>query len=267
MGNHYVYALFREDGVTPFYIGIGKGQRWLCHEKNVVPGKSHKDNLIVRMLSLGLNIGKTKLVENLDRETAKLIEIDLIYLIGREHTGGPLLNLTAGGDGSRDPTPETRRKLAAANVRRKARDGYLVSPEARQKLSIAGRGRTWHATEETRARMSQAQQGKKFSDETRAKMSIAVRARYQDPAARQKVGRKGRRPSDEAIARFVQMVAEKGHTPEVLKKISTALRGKKHGRMPMHHRTSISLGTKASWADRKRKRGKLEGQGEFNFNG
>jgi hypothetical protein len=42
IAQNYVYALFREDGVTPFYIGIGKGSRWLAHEKYAWRNRGYK---------------------------------------------------------------------------------------------------------------------------------------------------------------------------------------------------------------------------------
>lgn len=122
----YVYALLRGD-CTPFYIGVGSGDRWLQHERGAQHRKSHKDHVILKMRRDGWpEIPKVKLAEGLTRPVAAQMEIDLILLLGRR-PNGPLTNLTRGGEGVVDLSPETKKKWldASAAAQRK--------PEARAK--------------------------------------------------------------------------------------------------------------------------------------
>src|SRR5258708_40185602 len=113
--NYYVYALFRENSV-PFYIGMGHGNRWLNHERWAVRGQtSHKDNIICKMRSAGIEVPKVKLEENLTKAQAVDLEIHLISILGRE-PNGPLTNLTKGGDGICD-LPEEKRRLIGEKTR------------------------------------------------------------------------------------------------------------------------------------------------------
>lgn len=112
--DYYVYALFREDGQTPFYIGKGRGHRILQHEWEAPRKNTHKDRIINKMLKNGIKVPKHKLVEGLTDGEAKQIERDLICLLGRE-PHGPLVNLTSGGDGVANLSAETRARKSEAN--------------------------------------------------------------------------------------------------------------------------------------------------------
>jgi hypothetical protein len=166
---HYVYALYREDGVTPFYIGMGCGDRWLDHERYINTRKDnpHKVNIIKSMLDKGMKVPKKKLAVGLSREQAFSIEIELISKIGRTCEGGPLVNVTAGGEVGNTST------------------GRVFSEETRAKLSASKKGRK--ASEETRAKMSSIAKDRKYSDETRAKMSESKKGHILSEEGRRKV--------------------------------------------------------------------------------
>ena len=66
---------------------------------------------------------------------------------------------------------EHRKRIGEATLQRKKKFGYIVSPEARKKISDANRGRKLSI--EHIARMRESQLGKKASKETKQKMSIA----------------------------------------------------------------------------------------------
>lgn len=113
----YVYALLREDGQTPFYIGVGRNGRWISHERDAHRKNTHKDHIIQKMHANGVSeIPKIKLMEGLTHASALQIEICLIQLIGRWPLG-PLANLTSGGEGVGNPSQESREKKGAANVK------------------------------------------------------------------------------------------------------------------------------------------------------
>lgn len=139
--------------------------------------RSHKAAIIRSIRSRGLELHKRKLAENLSRQDAIELEIFLIEIIGRS-PNGPLSNITAGGEGSIDPLPETRKKLSdLAKRERPSRRGVPLSPERRAQISASLRGRPKKPfSEEHRRKIAQSQLGKKRgppSPETKEKLSIA----------------------------------------------------------------------------------------------
>lgn len=168
---HYVYALFRENEI-PFYIGMGKGRRISSHEgeANCNKNNRYKNNVINKLKREGKQVLKMKLVEDLTREEAFNIERDLIQLIGR-HPGGPLTNLTSGGDGSRDMSADARARVGAASRGNKRSLGSKRTMEVRLKLAEIARKRV-HSLE-TRAKRAAHAIGRKWSDESRLKASVA----------------------------------------------------------------------------------------------
>lgn len=179
----YVYALFRADG-TPFYIGKGRGNRWLSHEQaREIMRNTPKSNTIRLTISALGEVPKVKLVERLTEPEAFTLEKLLIATLGRRPIG-PLVNLSDGGDGPA---------------------GYTQSPEAREKMSIAGRGRA--KSPEHRAKIGAAQRGRKRSGVVRKKpyseaeieairrVGLSNRGKTLSEATRQKMSatRKGRK--------------------------------------------------------------------------
>lgn len=171
--------LLREDE-TPFYVGFGRNNRWLMHEKLAKPGRSRKDNIICRIKKSGLEVKKIKVQEGLSRHEAIVLEIKLIARYGR-CPNGCLTNLTDGGEGrvSSTPSKETRQKMSNAQT------GRRHTGEAKKKISknrrgipmpeyqkIAMRGRKFSI--ETREKLSLSHQGKRLSEKTRQKLREAA---------------------------------------------------------------------------------------------
>lgn len=100
----YVYEHIRPDTGMIFYVGKGSGwrsgitQHRNTYWKNVV---AKSGGFIVR-----------KIVENVDEELAFLAEQERIDQLKR--LGVKLTNLTDGGEGSYNPSEETRRKMSEA---------------------------------------------------------------------------------------------------------------------------------------------------------
>lgn len=110
----YLYVLCRPDG-QPFYIGKGKGDRVLHHEREALgPGRSHKLNVIRSVVAKGGAI-RYRLLGRFEHEAVCLArEIEEIRQVGRHDLGtGPLTNLTAGGEGASGLSEETRRRIDA----------------------------------------------------------------------------------------------------------------------------------------------------------
>ena len=146
MDKFYVYALLDErkpgtyfyvvDDIEitfnyePFYIGKGTGNRIISHEKNALyeSNATIKDNKIRKIWSEGKQVIRNKILDRLNEDVAFELEIKLIEIIKRKEYGGPLINLTKGGDGVSNPSPEVRKKISdAAKIR-------VYSEETREKL-------------------------------------------------------------------------------------------------------------------------------------
>ncbi|WP_156898042.1 GIY-YIG nuclease family protein [Methylocapsa acidiphila] len=108
----YVYILIRPDG-TPFYVGKGVRLRVFDHEAEARNTKllTHKLNLIRSLHSRGHSIGY-RIDSFFDDETDALArERHLIASIGRHDLkAGPLTNQTDGGEGTSNPSEESRQR-------------------------------------------------------------------------------------------------------------------------------------------------------------
>lgn len=226
-GEHYVYVILdpRYPGdwsyVTlagravrfphkPIYVGKGKGARSSIHSSSAgMRVASFKTNTIAKIRAAGL---KEIVLHSKDALCsdwlAQAYEIDLIATIGRRADGGPLTNLTRGGEGAsgaaRPKSSEHREKLRRANL------GKTHTPETRARLSALGLGRP--QTKEHRAKLSDSLKGRVFSESHRQKLSQA---------------RSGVSLSDEHIASIRRSQIGKIHSEESKEKRSRALKGRK----------------------------------------
>lgn len=135
----YVYIFIDPRNGLPFYVGKGKNDRWRHHFKRC-HRKSHslKSNRINRIVTMGLEVIVQFYVLDVQERTAFLVERALIRKYGRIDIGtGILCNHTDGGEGT---------------------SGFKYeSKESHPRFGKPG-----------------ANRGKKFSDDTRHKMSIAM---------------------------------------------------------------------------------------------
>ena len=98
----------------------------------------------------------------------------MIFLYGRKDLGtGILYNMTNGGEGHSNPSPESRRKNSESHK------GKTASEETRKKMSESGKGRIF--SKEHRIKLIEAKKGKNhhlygksLSEETRKKQSDAM---------------------------------------------------------------------------------------------
>lgn len=150
VNDFYVYVYFRLNG-SPCYVGKGRGSRWVKH-KNGAGGNSHLMRIIQKS---GGDLPRVKIRTQLTNEQAIEIECALIAAIGREKDGGPLVNLSKGGDGV---------------------PGHYPSQETREKLKAAHRNRDEAAKRLRSSRIAESLRGQRKSEETCAKMSAAKQA-------------------------------------------------------------------------------------------
>lgn len=256
----YVYALFREDGVTPFYIGLGCRDRWVQHERYAHRNRSYKDRIILKMRRDGiLTVPKIKLAEGLPRAEAAQLEIDLILLVGRLPLG-TLVNKTSGGDGLFNPDEETRQKM------RDARKHYVCSPETREKLRVAMIGRKmgpmsddtkakirarvlgFRHTQEAKDKISARSSQMKLTPERKEKLRQARLGSKHSPEAIEKIraASTGRIKSPESIAKQRASFAGFKHSPQTIEK----MRQKQQNRSPVT-RARISASAKEGWKKRR----------------
>ncbi len=224
----YVYALFREDGITPFYIGKGRGRRIVIHERDAPRMSSHKDRIIQNMLKAGItSIPKVKLLEDLTDPLAKQIEMDLIQLIGRWPTG-PLANLTKGGDGVANLSEESRAKKTARNL------ASWADPVVRAKRIAGRRAAEQRKTPEEKLaaiekfKATLTPERKQRSAENRRKTMATAEAQeryrriHSDPSvqAKKTAGIKASWHNKESRARHIAASIEVGSRPDIIRKRS-----------------------------------------------
>lgn len=149
--DYYVYALFREDGVTPFYIGKGRGSRVQAHAR---PSEMRRDSNSIKtriarkVLDAIGHIPSAVIFSGITEHEALSAEAGLIAALGRiDNASGILANMTDGGEGASGniQSPEDRARKSAAALRpetRAKKSAALVEtfakPEVRAKLREAG---------------------------------------------------------------------------------------------------------------------------------
>lgn len=154
----YIYIIyFPESGrLFPYYIGYTNNPH-----RRMLQGHLRFDSLVGRALNKYDEWQVSILHTVKTYEEAKRIEIEEIRNYNCVAPNG--YNLTAGGDGGFNPSPETRKKLSKAAKREN------LSEETLKKKSDAIRGK--HHSEETIEKIRESQIGRHPSEETIKKMS------------------------------------------------------------------------------------------------
>jgi hypothetical protein len=188
----YTYAYLREDR-TPYYIGKGKSNRAYCRSKKCI--KPPKDKLRILILK-----------QNLTEEEAFGHEKYMIAVFGRKDLGtGILHNKTDGGEGSSNPSVETRKKMSESKI------GSI--PWNKEKKNCH--------SEETRRKISEAHKGKIHSKEHRAKIKKATKGQTRSEEFKLKMS--------QALKGENNPMYNKTHSEETKRKLSEAQSGDKNG--------------------------------------
>jgi len=187
---YYVYGYYLEDD-TPFYIGMGHGNRMVCH---TWPSKRNERktifyNKLNKLINNCIPYYYKKIYEDLSIEDAIKFEMELISEFGRKDLKtGILYNLTDGGEGHKN---------------------YKRSLETIEKVRQKNTGKV--RTDEFKSRLSRLHTGKVVSDETRLKLSIIQK------------GTKKPKPLS-SLPNYKRTAALKKNNPEFSKKMSDAMR-------------------------------------------
>lgn len=128
----------------PFYIGKGKDYRHKRHlNESYLSDKSHKSNLINKLIKNGQYPNIIIIEEKLTQNEAFDLEKKLILLIGRyDLKTGSLTNKTDGGEGISGYKWTDEQKLGIKN-RKPSGLGLSRSKEHKQKIGEANKGKTW----------------------------------------------------------------------------------------------------------------------------
>ncbi len=141
----YTYLWLREDG-TPYYVGKGCGNRAFYRRKKMWP----KPPADVRRIVVNYWT---------DEETAFAYERYFIDFYGREDLGtGCLRNMSDGGDGLKNPSAETIRRLSVSHtnpsdeVREKMRRAWREPTVATRARATASLHRFWKSEDAEKTR-------------------------------------------------------------------------------------------------------------------
>ncbi len=230
-----IYVLIDPRDGRVRYVGktICLKKRLSSHIKEAMNGKKHnhrlhwiRDLVYSSFLPIGviLEIGIGNGWANAERKWIQTFK----------DAGASLVNGTNGGDGTDGhiQSQETRAKISLIHR------GKTISPEHRDKLSIAGRKR--FESLDARTKISVIHIGKHLSPEHRAKISIANRGKPKSLEHRMKMStqRIGFKHTPEARVKISNAGRERKHSAETKAKISIANSGKQKS---PEHRAKIVI--------------------------
>ncbi len=222
-----VYEHWRLDTDLCFYVGKGTAKR-----ANILYGRNRYHTAIQNKLArMGLAVEVRVVEGGLTEEEAFILEIERIAFWRAQ--GVPLANLTAGGEGTSDPSEETRALMRAAKLGGKLTDEHkakiaarsreaLARPEVKAKLSAAIR--LSHQRPEVKAKLSHHQKTRVRSREQYEKTSAALMGRKLSPEhiEKMRIAATGRKQCAEEIEK--RRAANKGRkrTPEFCARMASA---------------------------------------------
>lgn len=126
----------------PFYVGKGVGIRFRRHIKEALTSNksSPKNNKIRKIKREGFDIRVRIVSRELSDNAAIKLERKLIKLIRRKSIGGPLTNLTDGGEGMRGYKPKDS---SIRKLKESATKAWANKTENAKKASLANLNNNW----------------------------------------------------------------------------------------------------------------------------
>jgi Uncharacterized protein conserved in bacteria len=249
----YVYTLARPDG-SIFYVGKGSGRRVRTHEDEARYGRCQcrRCRTIQKIWKAGGEVQRTIIFTTDDEVEAYAYEAETIA----QFKPGVLCNLTSGGDGMSDPSPETRARLRESCKAVWDVPGYrekmlaiLQSPGYRERVRntvIALQSDPAH-----RENLRAKQKANWEDPDYRARQSAAMAEGQRKPEARARMraGRKARPPvSPETRDRMSAGIKAAYASPESFARKSAAT--KANWEDP-DYRARQTASRKAAWVRRK----------------
>lgn len=188
----YIYVLFRPWNGEPFYVGKGQGGR--------AYRLRYRSNPHFRAIvdKAGGAVPTVIVRSDLTEVEAFQIECALIGAIGRQVHGGPLVNLTDGGEGAAGSKRSVEQRARRSEWMRGNQNGagYKHSAETINRLRDVNQNRS----ASTRAKLSDALTGRKLSPDHCAKIGDNKRGKKLSPEHAAKIGaaHQGQKRSEDA---------------------------------------------------------------------
>ena len=184
MNDYYVYVYWRLDTNEPFYVGKGKGNRWRRLDRN----NKHFIRIINKH-SIAVEIIKNNLTEKEANDIECWLINELVFEYGysidiegnrSEEKGCHLVNCTWGGEGA------SGYKHTEENKKRISKSCKLSWENEELKKKVSARNvKRWEENENYRKKMHEKLRGennpmygKHHSEETKKKMSEAMKGKY-----------------------------------------------------------------------------------------
>jgi predicted GIY-YIG superfamily endonuclease len=213
--DYYIYEHWRPDKNVCFYVGMGKGRRARVMYKR----SDHHSNIQAKLKRNGQSVEVRLIATGLSREEAVTREIERISYWRALKVN--LVNLTAGGDGSLNPSDTTRELM------RQRKLGKILTEEHKDKIAKSTRAAL--SSPEVRAKISAGLKIAVQRPDVRAKLLLASRSQVRTPEHNAKIAasHKGKKLSPEHAEKARMASVGRKQRPEEIERRRLANTGKK----------------------------------------
>ena len=217
---YWIYII-NKDG-EPWYVGKAKGFRRVCQHYS---SPSERNYPKIQAAIIQGSCVRSVIVFTTNSEE-EVFDYEINKISELRKAGVVLLNICNGGEGK----------------------GRIITPEHREKLAAALRGRK--RPPEVIAKMSESAKGKKWTEEQRAKQSLAHKKPWTPERREKEMLRIGGKPlyqmTDEIRAKISNSLKGKTHSDETKRKLSLAHKGRPKSPEHIEKVRQKRLGSKAS---------------------